>query len=206
MNTKNITLLATLLLLPLSALATPGFYTQAEVGAISLSDGNQSMFNFGKNPSGAVYKLGAGYLWGDDNFNYGIETDVSYLPHATLDSNIYLADAKIKYKGLAVSLLGVMKYTFDNGFLAFVKAGGAYVRQTQNATLTVLGYTASDTSYTDHKYAPEAALGIGYKFNPNWEADLTADAIFAGKPSATNANQIVTASQTITLGVGYHFG
>ena len=78
----------------------------------------------------------------------------------------------------------------------FAKGGAAYVNQSGKVTSPI-----GNASGKDSKFAPEAALGIGYVVTPKVELDLTAASIFIEE----NSNHAV-ASQTVMLGVTYNIG
>jgi outer membrane immunogenic protein len=181
--------------LPVIACATPGTYVQGELGMVALSNGTNGMFEPVGNPSGGVGRLSVGQLWGDNNFNYGLEGGFRYFSHA--DTDLLFIDTT--YKGYDLDLLGVAKYTFNSGFSLFAKAGGAYVHQT--VTGSVDG-TSFSTSESGSAIAPELALGMGYQFNSGVALNLTADTIFAGGPS--NSNPVATVNSML-LGLSYRF-
>jgi opacity protein-like surface antigen len=196
-----------MLLFPLASWAVPGAYVSGEVGGVLV---NSTTIFENDSSTGFGGRAALGYLWGDNNFNYGLESGILVYPHAEADSTVFLngvpfLNSTLVYDGYNIDLLGVVKYTFDNGFALFAKGGGAYVYQKATATVqTPLGQTSD--SATQSKVAPEVAGGIGYQFNPNFEADLTTSVVFAGSPSDTNSNDIVCGTASAMLGLTYHFG
>lgn len=193
-----------LILLPVMTYAAPGYYIQGELGMVALSAGTHDMFNPIFNPAGGAGRLSVGHLWGDNNFNYGLETGLMYYPHADMDSFIF-ADTTTTYKGYNFDILGVIKYTFDSGFSLFGKAGGAYVHQnaTSSLDISVDGISVStSTSASGSRVAPEVALGVGYQLTSNLGLNLTADTVFAGTPSASNP---VATTNSLLLGLAYRF-
>lgn len=186
-------ILAALALVPALAFANPGAYVQAQSG-MSFVDSNTANIGYATGFIGAV---GAGYLWGANDVNYGAEVDAQYYPSSTNTT----AGVDRQYKGYNLSLLAIVKYTScSTGFDVFAKGGGAFLHQ----SLSINSVSASDNSW-----APELAVGAGYVFNPHWEVDLTADEIFAnlGPHAATNnsANYKAAQNGSVTLGVAYHF-
>lgn len=170
---KKITSFALLLLLsPSIALATQGPYMQVEAGRVA-SDG----IIFSSDIGGFGGRVSAGYLFGENKFNYGIETGALLYPHLSgrdygWFSSSYYTDQVIK--GYGVDLLGVLKYTFDCHFLIFAKGGAAFNHQELSETYS---YSSTKNHYTYNSVRPELALGIGYKFTPNTEIHLTTSAI-----------------------------
>lgn len=184
-------ILAALALVPALAFANPGAYVQGQAGLGFVDSNTVSLAN------GFIGGVGAGYLWGDNAVNYGVETDAQYYPNSERTT----AGVEREYKGYNLSLLAIVKYTScSTGFDVFAKGGGAFLHQ----TLTIEPNSASDNSW-----APEAAVGVGYVFNPHWEMDLTADEIFANlgpHASTVNNNQFKAAQNgSVMLGVAYHF-
>jgi len=180
-------IIAALALVPALAFATPGAYVQVGAGGNWVDSATSNVDSL----TGWSGQVGAGYLWGDNTVNYGLEADYTFYPDSTTSGTGY----DVKVNGYNISLLGVLKYTdCTSGFVAFAKAGAAYVDQ--KATLTVTGFGSA--SATDNKIAPEGALGVGYQFNPNWEVDLTGNYVYTNNTDvANNANAIVS--------VAYHF-
>lgn len=175
--------LAILLTTPALALANPGYYIQSEVGP-SLS----SII------TGGGAGLNGGYLWGDNSLNYGIEAGMA--GNAGME---FFCNAS----SINLSLLGVLKYYFQSGFVTFAKAGLSYTDQTISDDF---GYG----SISVNGVGPEAALGIGYQFNPNWEMDLTAEAATykpfgAQDNSGSNGDNSYMYSGGLFLGLTYHF-
>ena len=191
-------ILAALALVPALAFANPGAYVQAQAG-VNIVDsgltGVSTMTGFGGG-------LGAGYLWGDNTINYGLELDaIGYPSSSTTDQGVDLT-----INGYNISLLGVLKYTScSTGFVAFGKAGAAYVHQ--KFTVDIPGFGSANVSGND--VAPEVALGVGYQFNPNWEVDLTADWIFGNSGNnnvfSNNGDFNTAQNGNVLAGVTYHF-
>jgi hypothetical protein len=182
----NKILLAALVIVPVLAFANPGAYVETQAG-LNMVDSGNSNINTSTGFGGAV---GVGYLWGTNEIGYGLEMDGTWYPNSTTDNQ----GVDFKTNGYNVSLLGVLKYTdCSNGFVGLAKLGAAYVNQ--KITATGLGMS---TSAEDDQVAPEAALGVGYQFNPNWEMDLTANYVYT-------ANNNVANNGNLLLGVTYHF-
>ena len=175
-------LLAIVILIPAVAMANPGAYIQGQVG---FSASTPAIGNSGG--------IGGGYLWGDNALNYGTEIDA-----LTYSGKGYQVFANEKGSGTDVSLLGVIKYTFQSNFVTFAKAGVAISNQTETYRYQYLGQTSESATAV----LPEAALGIGYQFNPHWEVDLTQDNTF-GKVMSDGRN--VLARSSLLLGITYHF-
>lgn len=174
-------ILAALALIPALAFATPGAYVQLGAGGNWVDSDASGVDNL----TGWSGQVGAGYLWGDNTINYGLEADYTFYPDSTTSGTGY----DLKVNGYNISLLGVLKYTdCSSGFVAFAKAGAAYVNQKISGT--VLGLSGSNT---ENKVAPEGALGVGYQFNPNWEVDLTGNYVYTNNTDVgNNANAIVS--------------
>ncbi|MCD6047280.1 MAG: hypothetical protein K0S08_927 [Gammaproteobacteria bacterium] len=175
-------------------------YIGGDAGILSLSSGIHGMFI----PwiSGANGRVFVGNLWGDTHgFQYGVEGAAMYFPHASID----LFGLDTAFSGYSLSALGVAKYVFNSGFLVLGKAGVAYLHEKLKDSIeTDDGITIPLGSESGSKFAPEAAIGIGYQFNPKSELDLTADSIFAGYPNE-NTNNPVAQTNTLNLGFTYHF-
>jgi hypothetical protein len=204
-------LLLSLAFLPVLAFANPGPYLQGELGAtvITIDTSDGAVWDFFSSTSGFGGRLSAGYLWGNNNFNYGLEVGGLYYPNIEFDEYVFGFDnEKFKYDGYDLDLLGVLKYTFNNGFDVFAKAGGDYVHQhlTVDANVTIDGVTSPSVRILDttgSTVAPEVALGLGWQFNPHWEADLTSSIAFVGSASLPNHPEATTS--TLLLGLTYHF-
>ncbi len=183
-------ILAALALVPALAFANPGAYVQLGAGG-NWVDSDTSSFDSLTGFSGQV---GAGYLWGDNTINYGLEADATFYPSSTSNKDILGYNTEAKIDGYNISLLGVLKYTScSTGFVAFAKLGGAYVNQKATLSNTIFSASASDS-----QFAPEGALGVGYQFNPNWEVDLTGNYVY------TN-NNTVNNNANLLVSVAYHF-
>lgn len=135
-----------------------------------------------------------------------METGIFYAPSLTSsDSSFGIDKEDIKVRVVNLDLLGILKYTFNNGIALFAKGGAAYTNQHLNISESVTIYNSTATQTLDtsgHKFAPEAALGIGYQFNPNLEMDLTANTVFAGNGSQNNP---AATNSALMLGLTYHF-
>ncbi len=170
---KKIAILA-VSLLPSIVLAVQGPYIKAEAGKASTET------FLGDSVDGFAGRLSAGYLFGENKFNYGVETGVLAFPHLsgreyTWFFNTYYADKTVS--GYNVDLLGVLKYTFDSNFLIFTKLGVAYTHQDITESDSVNMPTQTENRYTSNSIRPEVALGIGFQLSPHAEVDLTASAI-----------------------------
>ncbi len=192
-----------ILLLPSIALAQSGNYVQGQVGGVYLVNGTQ----FGiYGPTGTAWRASGGHLWGDNNFNYGIEAGLGYFPHATMEEDIFFIKDTLDYSGYSADLLGVLKYTFNSGFDLFGKAGLAYLNQKSTAKSSLNSYGMdiyARHSMDGSKIGPELAIGLGYQFTPAWEASLTESTVFiSNKISQNNA---VATTNTLLFGLSYHF-
>lgn len=199
-------------IISIPAVANPGFYIQGQGGFVAIipggSDFESDLFDLS---DGGTGRLSGGYLWGDNNLNYGLETGVMIYPNArSSDSFLNLFDTK--YEGFNLDLLGVLKYTFNCGFNVFAKAGLAYMHQ--HVTTDSINFTLFDAvnvpsvqlaDNTGNKIAPEIAAGIGYQFNPNFEINLALMSAITGSTSPVAANPVATTS-SVMLGLAYHFG
>ena len=200
---KKLIFCAAALLLPSLAMATPGTYMTGQAGVNDIYPNGSGTTDL----VGAAWGVGLGYLWGDNSVNYGLELDGLTYPDSTANQTVFVpgegnfsADAKIN--GYNVSLLAVLKYTdCDSGWDVFVKAGGAYVNQDISLSIPSIDNNVAGTVSTN-EIAPEAAVGVGYMFNPNIEVNLTADAVFAD--SGNNFNDKPIQNGNLLLGLTYH--
>ena len=194
--------LGLLVLTPAFAFAVPGPYATVQAGVNTVNVSNAAQ----KSTVGFAGGAAAGYLWGDNTWNYGLEADAVVYPNSN-SSKRYLtnSDTQSQYDGYNLSLLAVLKYTCcKTGFTAFVKGGGAYVDQ----QLTLTSNNNSFSFHAQNTFAPEAAVGVGYMFSPNLEADFTYDHVFADKQSLANlqaGNVKVVENDNYLLGLTYHF-
>jgi opacity protein-like surface antigen len=194
-NMRLSSLVCLSLLVPAASFAmttTPGAYVQGSLGETAIFE---LPILSGGTPTTFSGRLAAGYLWGYDNFNYGIEVGGMYYPSAS-DSVENVLDYKVD--GYNIDMLGVLKYTADSGVILFAKAGAAYVNQKLELSIPYFGLE----SKTDSKIAPEVALGAGYQFSDNWEMNLTVTGVFAG---ASGNNNVVTTNGSAMIGVSYRF-
>jgi outer membrane immunogenic protein len=189
-------------LTPALAFATPGPYATLQAGVNTVN--TQNIFQ--TSTTGFAGGAAAGYLWGTNTINYGLEADALVYPNSKSSKNIGAGhDLQSLYDGYNLSLLAVLKFTpYSTGFTAFVKAGGAYVNQ--QLTNTIFGLTVATQSAST--FAPEAAAGIGYIFTPNLELNVTWDHVFAD--DETTADTLVgkvdaVKNDNFLLGLTYHF-
>lgn len=178
-------ILAALAFAPALALATPGAYVQLQ-GGYNLTDANSSFNN--SSFDGFAGGANIGYLWGDSSMNYGLEATGLWYPNSTTSNN----GNNLKINGYNAGILAVLKYTdCTSGFDIFGKLGAVYVNQK---------FTNSTTTYstTNNQVAPEADIGVGYQFNPNWELDLTGNYVWTNNTTANN-------NANLLLGLTYRF-
>jgi len=183
------------LLIPTASFAissTPGAYIQGSIGETAIFE---LPILSGGTPTTLSGRLAAGYLWGCDNFNYGVEVGGTYYPDAK-DSIENLLDYKVD--GYNIDVLGVLKYNFDSGINLFAKAGAAYVNQKLELSVPYVGLA----SKTDSRFAPEVAIGVGYQLNDNFDLNLTVNGVFAG---AAGNDNIATTNGSAMIGVTYRF-
>lgn len=204
---KKLIPLLFLLLSPVAASANAGYYLQGEGGIVAATPRSDLSHSFIPLSGGAGGRISGGYLWGDNNFNYGLESGIFYAPHVTEEGDNYfiLGTEDMKYSIVNVDLLGVLKYTFNNGIALFTKGGFAYSHQHVKVTDTTTLFNGTTTDTYDgsgSKIAPDAAIGIGYQFNPNIEMDLTANTVFISHGSASNP---ASPNGSLMLGLTYHF-
>ena len=208
-------ILAVMMLIPAVALANPGPYIQVLGGQNSIAtdaswtyDSGTNTWNLSREHSnGPVGGVGAGYLWGNDTVDVGLELDALVYPDST--------SASFTYDGDNISLLGVFRYKpFSRlGLVGFTKVGVTFVSQTLTYTNIRQAYSPYPVSGTAHlsATAPEVDLGIGYQFNQHWEVDLTANTVllYSGDNTgdANFVQQANTAAQNTNtlLSVVYHF-
>ncbi len=183
--------------------AAPGAYIQAQGGIGGMDTKKVSNWNYNLR-EGLAYRLSAGYLFGESNFNYGLEAGYESYPNNTYDLSILNA----KYSGSNVDVLGVAKYSFSpdaTGFYVVGKAGAAYI--TQKTELSI----ANVNVYNDTESAikPEAAIGVGYDFTKNLGLDVSYSHIFAGQanPDGATENSVtqISSVNTLMVGLSYHF-
>lgn len=196
---KKSLLFASLSLLTSAAFAADATQPSSAGAYVQGSIGETAIFEIpiisGGTPTTLSGRVAAGYLWGDDHVNYGIEVGGTYYPSAK-DSVENVLDYKVD--GYNLDVLGVLKYTADSGFDIFAKAGVAYVNQKLTVSVPYFGIA----SETDSKIAPETAFGVGYQFDQNWEVNLTVNAVFAGASSIDN---VATTNGSAMIGVSYRF-
>lgn len=182
-----------------SAFADSTPYIGGQLGLVVLTD---VATPFSSATSGGNGKILVGTLWGDDQFKYGIEANAMYFPHA--DAGDVFDLTNVTYKGASLSMLGVARYVFNCGFLVEGKAGAAYLYEKNKNTVTIDNVKMPISDASGSKIAPEVALGVGYQFNSHWDLDLVADSIFAGN-AYTNSSNPVQQTNTLNLGLSYHF-
>ncbi len=177
-------------------------YVGFDAGLITLSSGAQYMFNPLVNLDGWNGRLFAGSLWGPlQGFQYGVEFDGMSFSHATFS----MFGFTTAYRGYSLSVLGIGKYVFGSGFFLLGKGGVAYLYEKNNNTFTWGSVTYPISNADGSRTAPEVAIGTGYQFTKNFEVDLTADSIFAGRPYANSTNPVAQ-TNTANIGFSYHFG
>ena len=208
MKLKSLISLALLAPAAAFAMSTPGAYVQGAIGGTAVFTQNDFSFNSDSTPTTLSGQLAAGYLWGCDNLNYGLELGLLYYPSAKINipvidihSGEQVSSIGVKFDGTNIDLLGVLKYNFDNGFNVFAKAGAAYVDQKATLDAPVLGVVR--LSQTDHKVAPEVALGVGYQFDQNWGINFTVNTVFAGRFG--DDQKVVSKNGSALFGVSYRF-
>lgn len=211
--------LCLLALTPAFAFAAPGPYASVEAGVnwvVPDANWTGGPSNVSQNDAtGIAGGAAAGYLWGNNTINYGLEVDALSYPDSNGSSQTVNGfPYGTKYDGYNLSLLGVLKYTScSTGITAFVKGGAAYVDQQVSIT-GLHGNTINSTSNTND-FAPEAAVGVGYMLNPNLEVDVIADEVFAGSQKDINVASLanIQGAKTQTAenrnflaALTYHFG
>lgn len=160
---------------------------------------------------GIAGRLAVGYLMNvATNFNAGVETGFSLYqgPHFKIN------DSANKFEGTSygydIDLLGVAKYNFTNSFNVFGKAGAVYATQKSEGKIKGDFYNEElkGGKMSDHKFAPKAALGIGYNINQNFEVTLAYSHVFGKtwKESflTSNKNNIIS-TDAILVGLTYNF-
>ncbi len=193
-----------LALTPAFAFAMPGPYATLQAG-VNMVNASNSVQN---STVGFAGGAAAGYLWGNNVFNFGLEADALAYPNSNSSKDVggFFAghDVQSSYDGYNLSLLGVIRYAFTPSFDGFIKAGGAYV--SQQLSITVGGNT---TTYGEqHTFAPELAGGVGYMVTQNLEANIEWDHVFADDQSITNFNNgdyKAVDNDNVLLGLTYHF-
>jgi hypothetical protein len=190
-STVSIVTLLTLSLVVACAYSASTPYVGAELGAIQLTDSFVDVFS----PlTGMDERVFAGNLWGDGAWQYGVEGSFMYFHDISVDMPFF--DEHINMDGYALSALGVVKYNFASGFSISAKAGPAYLSERISNSGVVAGQ-----ELTYDQVSPEVALGVSYRFNPQLEAQLTCDAIFARESDSEPLLQ----TRNLNLGLAYHF-
>lgn len=118
------------------------------------------------------------------------------------------ATGKINHSHYAVDLLGKIDVSIYRDLHAFVKAGAAYVfSNVELDNLVFVTTVAPVVSYRIHNFnrnnnyfAPEAAAGLGYQINPNWDVSLNYSRIF-GRGNNSFSSNYKPALDMATLGV-----
>jgi opacity protein-like surface antigen len=194
-------LFAAATLIPVFAFASPGPYATVQAGINTVNANNA----FETPTLGFVGGAAAGYLWGNNIINYGLETDALVYPNSNMSKDIGAGhDLRIQYDGYNLSALGILKYTCHTGFTAFIKGGIAYVNQQVSSAIGGPGFTLN----AENIFAPEAAIGMGYMVNPTLEVDISFDRVFADKQSTADAivqNIKVVENDNYLVGLTYHF-
>jgi hypothetical protein len=230
-NFKPLVVSAILVLCPLAALASPGYYVQGEAGLVEATTDVTppdpyfavgdiiGMIFLGPIPNwniGDGGRVSAGYLWGNNNVNYGVESGITYFAiknsgdeQTTYGSTTSTGNNQTRYDGVNVDLLGVLKYTFNCGISVFSKAGGVYTYQhaDNNYNITTNGVMVENVQVTSsgEKIYPEVAVGMGYQFNPHFETDLTLTKAFGSDYHSPYDSDPVNPPSSLFLGVTYHF-
>jgi len=163
-------------------------YVGAEIGVVQLTNSFSNIFSL---ITGMDERVFAGTLWGEGALKYGVEGSVMYFNDASLEDPFGFGD-RVDFRGYAFSALGVVKYNFDSGFSLSAKAGPAYLHQQASS---------NGMSVSHGQICPEVALGLGYRFNPQWEAQLTADTILANESGSNPVYQ----TKSLNVGLTYHF-
>lgn len=204
-------ILCVLCFLPAMAFAEPGAYLQGQFGGVYLIDGSSINFS---GPTGYAGRGSVGYLWGGNDFNYGLEGGVGYFPHATLKDHgtitFYTSsgastipvDSTLTYSGTQTDILGVLKYTFNCGFDLFAKAGAAYLNQDATEKFSI-GSVSTQASHSGDRWAPEVAIGAGYQMSPAWEINVTESSVLVSQN--VSANNAVATTNMLLVGLTYHF-
>lgn len=221
---KNLAVLSVVSFLSLtsvSSYAAPGAYLQAQggIGGMNTTYHTTTSADYYDEVSidrGLAYRLSTGYLWGQNNFNYGLEAGYSGYPqnkYTEGNGNKYTeVNGTVEtYNGNYIDLLGVAKYNFsgsDHGFFVTGKAGMAYLTQKFEADFPAyLNTPAYKKTVTGYK--PEVAVGTGYNFSQKVSMDLSYQHVFASEADpAGNTEEDVTklsSVNTLLLGLTFHF-
>lgn len=197
-----------LLALPMASFAQVGPYAAAEIGGVMVSNGNEEVYNWSNNPTGLAGRVAIGYLWGSSpNLNYGVEAGALYFPNAQWHEHFSFEDVyveeKLKLRGRAIDVLGVLKYSSYGGFIVFLKGGLAHLHTEASVIASNDLGDYYDIDLSGSKVVPEVGIGFGYQVTPKTEVDFTYSTLLAGKFSDNNA---VTRTQTAMVGFVYSFG
>lgn len=183
MNSIKKAVIATLISMPLSALALPSStYVGLEAGM------QQSKFEIGpySDKNGWTGRVYGGHLLASDNaFQYGFELGGS------IYETLKIYDLELSHASL--DLLAVGKYFFAPKWDLFAKGGLA------------LDYQKSELGENSHSevgFLPKAALGIGFQVTNNQHVGFGVSRIF-GKNNYNGSDNL--AVNTMTLSWEYHF-
>ena len=203
----------------------PGFYlgVGAGVGGINtpkLNDRDKALGlgNYSEDIRGFVARGFLGYFWAIpqvQNLQLGAELGYNHYPDNKYSIGTGTTKTSWKYDGWNVDLLAVGKYNFsDSGFNVIGKVGPAYVKQkTTVSGATVFGNPVLTPSSTSNsKVRAEAAIGLGYDINQNFDVNLVYAYIFGNKPANVSSNPTrndftkVAPVYTLLLNATYHIG
>lgn len=167
--------------------------------------------------NGLAYRFSAGYLFLQNQLNYGVELGYLGYPKNTYSFSFLPIEASgvQTYQSQAVDLLGILRLTLhskgSHTLYLFTKAGVTYLTQTYNGRSAAL-----NTLFIGHKSVsqlrPAIAVGLGYLINEHLDLNLSYHYLFAGRadPLAdTVVNQAalaqLTSVEALMIGAAYHF-
>ncbi len=143
--------------------------------------------------------INAGYLWGGDSIQYGIEAGYYMYPENKYELN----GLQLNYEGKHGDLMGIGRYKFDSGWIVISKFGLAFVKQVTSGN--------SSVNYSKQQTLPKITLGVGYELTNNWELNTQLSHVFGSKPTAfpnpgtsDDYNQVASIDM-MALGISYNF-
>lgn len=196
--------------------ATPGVYVTGQLGYANTHMGSKTNFHdhyldLGKNKNlsnnGLAGRVALGYQF---NQNFAVEVGYLQLNDKKVDMTQHLFDkmqgnASLNLQQHAIDLVGKGIIPVSQNFNVYGKLGLAYLTTDVNlkvkegnldANLNLNHYT----NIAEHKWAPEAAIGVSYDITPNVSVDASLTHI---QPLGNNKPGNIDFA---AVGLGYNFG
>lgn len=176
--------------------ATPGVYATGQLGYANTHMRDKiSLLDAPLSNNGLAGRLAVGYQF---NQNFGLE--LGYLQTRSGKAEFPQSDPpfSVSLKQNVIDLAGKGILPLANNFNVYGKLGVAYVTTKISASST-----SENAGHTQHKWAPEAAVGVGYDITPN----VTVDTSWTHIQSVGNSQEKSLGNiDFIAVGVGYNFG